>query len=95
MKTILDEADSLLLHAIVCQDELEIIVDELFAAEQAEEITFNNKSLGIGMGHPLTRTDGSRLLVIRFLQRPMAWQVVDEEYTSGDGTRRSKDLSAN
>ncbi len=81
MRTVLDDAKTWLLHGIVYQDDLRIIVVEGFQSEEAEDLVVGETNLG--PAHSIDIRSDSRKMVVRF-PRLVAWQVVDESFTSHD-----------
>ena len=81
MRTLLDDAKTWFLHALCYQDDLRVIVAEGFVGNETEELCIG--------GHTITGlksidvSDESRLYEIRF-QKCVAWQVVNESFTSFD-----------
>jgi hypothetical protein len=82
MKTLLDDFHTWFLHAaIYAERDLRVIIAEGFRAAEAEDINI--------LGHvikdmyAINTSAESRLVEVRF-HRPIAWQLVDESYTSGD-----------
>jgi len=81
MKTVLDEFyTSYLRTATYTDGELRVVVVEGFRAAKPEDINIlghiikNTYALGI--------TERSRLIEVRF-SRPIAWQLIDESFTTG------------
>ncbi|MEL6821481.1 MAG: hypothetical protein AAFP70_06960 [Calditrichota bacterium] len=88
MKTILDDAKTWFLHGVVYQDELYVIVIEGFVGEPTEEITiadYTIKDLS-----PIEISKDSRTMAVRF-PHFVAWQVVDESYSSSDEYENHED----
>ena len=81
MRTVLDDARSWFLDAIVYQDELRIIVAEGIIGEKTEELCVGEHT--IRDLTPLDVSENSRRFSIRFPQL-VAWQVVDESFTIFD-----------
>jgi hypothetical protein len=82
MKTLLDDFHTwFLVAATYAGSELSIIVAEGFRAAEPEDINI--------LGHVIKGTyaintsEGSRLVEVRF-SKPIAWQLVDESYTSAN-----------
>ena len=82
MKSVLDEFSAAFLHEATYADgELRIVVAEGFRAAEPEDITI--------AGHVIKDTYAvdvaahSRLVEVRF-SRPIAWQMIDESFTSWD-----------
>jgi hypothetical protein len=82
MKTLLDDLYTSFLHAAVYTDgDLRIIVAEGFRAAEPEDITIGNHV--IKGTYAINTSEQSRLVEVRF-SRPIAWQLVDESFTSAD-----------
>ena len=81
MRTVLDDAKTWFLRALVYQDELRVIVAEGFVGDQAEELRIGGRT--IKDLRSIDVSDKSRLFEIRFPQF-VAWQVVNESFTSFD-----------
>lgn len=85
MLTVLDEAEMWQLHAVLYQDDLRLILAEMFVGEPNDEHTDPNPTVQklLQGSRPVEVKDESRMMVVRFPQS-IAWQVVDESYTSWD-----------
>jgi hypothetical protein len=82
MKTLLDEFDATFLHAAVYADrELRVIVAEGFRAAEPEDTTIGGHV--IKEIYAIDTSEKSRLVEIRFSE-PIAWQLVDESFTTWD-----------
>lgn len=81
MRTVLDDAQTWFLHAIVYQDELRVIVAEGFVGSETKELRVGQHR--IKDFRPLDNSGQSRFFSVRFPQF-IAWQVVDESYTAFD-----------
>jgi len=82
MKTLLDDLYTSFLHAaIYTGGELRIIVAEGFRATEPEDLTIGGHV--IKGTYALNTSEQSRLVEIRFC-RPIAWQLVDESFSSFD-----------
>ena len=81
MRTVLDDAKTWFLHALVYQDELRVIVAEGFVGDQTEDLQFGEHT--IKDLRSVDVSDKSRLFEIRCPQF-VAWQVVNESFTSFD-----------
>ena len=85
MRTVLDEARMWEVHAIVYRDDFQLILTEMFVGEPNDTRVDPNPVVQeiLRQTRPIEATDESRLMVVRF-PRTVAWQVVDESYTSWD-----------
>ena len=85
MRTVLDEARMWQLHAVVYQDDLRLILAEMFVGEPDDTRTDPNPALQkiLRESCPIETRDDSRMMQVRFPQS-IAWQVVDESFTSWD-----------
>ena len=81
MRTVLDDAKTWFLHALLYQDQLRVIVAEGFVGDQTEDLRIGDHT--IKDLRSLDVSDKSRLFEIRFPQF-VAWQVVNESFTSFD-----------
>ena len=81
MRTILDDAKTWFLHKVIYQDELRVIVAEGFVGNRKEELRVGGHT--IKDLRTIDVNDKSRLFVVRFIHF-VAWQVVDESFTSFD-----------
>lgn len=81
MRTILDGAHTWFLHAVVYQDALRVIVAEGITSDQTEELRVGAHT--IKDLRSVDVSEKSRLFEIRF-GKFVAWQVVDELFTSFD-----------
>lgn len=82
MKTLLDEFHSSFLHAMIyTEGELHIIVVEGFRGVNAENITILGQV--IKGAYAINTLNESRLVEVCF-SRPIACQLVNESFTSGD-----------
>ena len=88
MRTILDDVKTWFLHGVVYQDELRVIVAEGFVGDQTEELRIGDHT--IRDLRPIDVSDKSRLFVVRF-PHFVAWQVVDESFTSFDDYEQRDD----
>jgi hypothetical protein len=81
LRTVLDDVETWFLHAVVYQDELQVIVAEGILSLDTEDLRVGDKVIeGV---HRVEVSDQSRLFSIRF-RKIIAWQVVDEEYFTSD-----------
>jgi hypothetical protein len=88
MRTQLDETKSWFLESLVYEDELHVVLVEGLRADEPEDIKVGQHILkDIFVVEP---SPGSRRAVVQFLQ-PVAWQVVDESYTSLDKSEVHED----
>jgi hypothetical protein len=94
LRTILDEARMWQVHAIVYQDDLQIILAEMFVGEADETRVDPNPEVQkiFRACRPIEVRDDSRLMVVRFPQA-VAWQVVNELFTSWDDYEERDDTS--
>ena len=76
-------------HTLVYQDELRVIVAEGFVGDQAEELRIGSSTMKDLRS--IDVSDKSRLLEIRFPQF-VAWQVVNESFTSFDESQLRDDI---
>src|SRR5688500_14468116 len=82
LKTLLDEFQSTFLHAAVyANGELRVIVAEGFRADKPEDITIAGHV--IKDTYAIKTSEESRLVELSF-SKPIAWQVVDESFTTWD-----------
>jgi len=81
MRTVLDDAKTWFLHAILYQDDLRIILAEGFRSDEPEDLVVGQTNLG--PAHSIDIRSDSRKVVVQFPQ-PVAWQVVDESFTTHD-----------
>jgi hypothetical protein len=82
MKTLLDEFYTWFLHAAMyTEDDLRIIVAEGFRAAEPEDLRIGGHV--IKDTYAINTSEESRLVEICF-SRPIAWQLVDESFTSGN-----------
>lgn len=82
MKTLLDEFDATFLHAAVYAGrELRVVVAEGFRAAEPEDTTIGGHV--IKDTYAIDTSEKSRLVEIRFSE-PIAWQLVDESFTTWD-----------
>jgi hypothetical protein len=82
VKTLLDEFHTTFLHAAVYADgELRVIVAEGFRAAEPEDVTIAGHV--IKHTYAINTSEASRFVEVRF-SKPIAWQLVDESFTSGD-----------
>jgi hypothetical protein len=82
MKTVLDEFHASFLHAAIdTEGDLRIIVAEGFRLAQPEDIMMGGHV--IKGTYAINTSEHSRLVEVRF-NRPIAWQLVDESFTTGD-----------
>ena len=81
MRTVLDEAEMWFVHAIVYRGDLHVIVVEGFTSDAPRDIHVGDYLLQ--NVHPIEVEKESRFFEVRF-PRPVAWQVVDEEYSRWD-----------
>ena len=80
MRTLLDEANSWFLESLAYSEgEVRVTVVEGIRSDVAEDIVVGGHV--IQGAHTLQPSAESRRVAVRFL-RPVAWQVVDESYTS-------------
>lgn len=82
MRTHLDDAKTWFLDKLVYADEIAVVVVEGFRGAPED---FQVGEHVIRDACRLEPRDDSRTLVVRF-SRPVAWQVVDESYTSASDT---------
>lgn len=94
LRTVLDDARMWQVHAIVYQYDLQLILAEMFVGETDDtRVDPNPVVQKILRGtRPIEVRDDSRLIVVRF-PRTVAWQVVDESYTSWDDYEERDDKS--
>lgn len=85
MRTVLDEARMWQVHAILYQDDLRIVLAEMFVGDVDDTRDDPNPVVRkiLRSTRPIEVRDDSRLMVVRFPQA-VAWQVVDESFTSWD-----------
>jgi len=89
LKTLLDEFDTSFLHAAVYADgELRVVVAEGFKAAEPEDINIAGRV--IKDTYALDTSEDSRLVEVRF-SKPIAWQVVDESFTTWDEYEKRDD----
>ena len=81
MRTVLDDAKTWFLHALLYQDHLRVIVAEGFVGDQTEDLRIGDHT--IKDLRSINVSERSRLFEIRFPQF-VAWQVVNESFTSFD-----------
>ena len=81
MRTVLDDAKTWFPHALVYQGDLRVIVAEGFVGDQTEDLQIGEHT--IKDIRSVDVSDKSRLFEIRFPQF-VAWQVVNESFTSFD-----------
>jgi hypothetical protein len=82
MKTLLDDLYTSFLHAAVyTEGALRVIVTEGFRAAEPEDIMIGQHV--IKGTYAINTSEQSRLVEVRF-SRPIAWQLVDEAFTSAD-----------
>ena len=81
MQTPLDNAETWFLHALVYQNELQVIVAEGFVSDLTEDLQIGGHTVK-GL-RPIDVSDKSRLYEIRF-SRFVTWQVVNESFSSFD-----------
>ena len=81
-------------HAIVYRDDLQLILAEMFVGELNDTHVDPNPVVQeiLRRTRPIEVTDDSRLMIVRF-PRTVAWQVVDESYTSWDDYEERDDKS--
>jgi hypothetical protein len=94
LRTILDEARMWQVHAIVYQDDLQLILAEMFVGEADDTRVDPNPVVQkiLRASRPIEVRDDSRLIVVRFSQA-VAWQVVNESFTSWDEYEERDDKS--
>jgi hypothetical protein len=82
------------LHAIVYRDDLQLILAEMFVGEAHDTRLDPNPVVQkiLRASHPIEARDDSRLMVVRFPQA-VAWQVVNESFTSWDDYEERDDTS--
>ena len=83
MQTLLDDAKTWFLDRLVYAEEIGVVVVEGFRGGVPEDIQVGEHV--IRDAYPVEPRDDSRRLLVRFC-RPVAWQVVDESYTSANDT---------
>jgi hypothetical protein len=92
MKTLLDSFQSSFLHAAIYHEgELLIVVSEGCLAAEPEDITIGGHL--IKGTYALNTSENSRYVDVRF-NRPIAWQLVDESFTSDDKYEAREDTFA-
>jgi hypothetical protein len=81
-------------HAIVYRDDLQLILAEMFVGEPNDTRVDPNPVVQeiLRRTRPIEVRDDGRLMVVRF-PRTVAWQVVDESYTSWDDYEERDDKS--
>jgi hypothetical protein len=94
MRTVLDEARMWQVHALVYRDDLQLILAEMFVGEPNDTRVDTNPVVQeiLRTSRPIEVREDSRLMVVRF-PRTVAWQVVDESYTSWDDYEERDDKS--
>ncbi len=88
MQTDLDKSKTWFLESLVYTDKIEVTVVEGIRGEIAEDVQVGEQV--ISGTYPVQPEPESRRLRVIF-SRPVAWQVVDESYTSADDTEVSDD----
>lgn len=86
MQTILDDARMWLLHAVIYQNDLRLVLAEMHVGEKASELPAGISSIEetlLRNTTPIEVREDSRLIAVRFPQ-VVAWQVVDESFTTWD-----------
>lgn len=82
MKTLLDDFYTSFLHAAIYNEgALRVIVAEGFLATELTKITITEDLFK--EGYAIDTSEESRFAEVRF-NSPIAWQLVDESFTSGD-----------
>jgi hypothetical protein len=81
MRTILDEAETWFLHSLVYNEELRITLVEGMSGTEPEDICIGGTV--IRNTYPIDTSLTSKLVSIRFPQY-VAWQVVNESFTTFD-----------
>jgi hypothetical protein len=82
MKTLLDEFHTSFLHAVIYVDsELHIIVTEGFRSDKTEDLTIGSHVIKDTFA--IDKSERSRFAEVIF-NSPIAWQLVDESFTSAD-----------
>jgi len=82
MKTLLDDFYTSFLHAVIyTEGDLRIIVAEGFRADEPEDIRIGTHV--IKDTYAIDTSEESRLAEVRF-SRPIAWQLVEEQFTSAN-----------
>ncbi len=81
-------------HAIVYQDDLQLILAEMFVGELDGTRVDPNPIVqkALRATRPIEIREDSRLMVVRFAQA-IAWQVVDESFTAWDDYEERDDKS--
>ena len=81
-------------HAILYRDDLQLILAEMFVGEPNDTCVDPNPVVQeiLRRTRPIEVRDVSRLMVVRF-SRTVAWQVVDESFTSWDDYEERDDKS--
>ena len=81
-------------HAIVYREDLQLILAEMFVGEPNDSRVDPNPLVQeiLRTSRPIEVRVDSRLMVVRF-PRTVAWQVVDESYTSWDDYEERDDTS--
>lgn len=94
MRTVLDEARMWQVHTIVYQDDLRLILAEMFVGELDDTRVDPNPVVQkiLGGSRPIEVRDDSRLIIVRFPQT-VTWQVVNESFTSWDDYEERDDTS--
>lgn len=94
LRTVLDEARMWQVHAILYRDDLQLILAEMFVGEPNDTCVDPNPVVQeiLRRTRPIEVRDVSRLMVVRF-SRTVAWQVVDESFTSWDDYEERDDKS--
>lgn len=94
MQTVLDEARMWQLHAVLYQDELRLILTEMFVGEADATRTDPNPAVQklLRDSRPIETQDDSRMMSVRFPQS-ITWQVVDESFTTWDDNEERDDKS--
>ena len=82
MRTHLDNAKSWFLEKLDYSDEIGVVVVEVIRGDSPEEFRVGEQV--VRDAYPLEPRAGSRKFIVKFF-RPVAWQVVDESYTSREG----------
>ena len=83
MQTILDEGHTWFLDSLVYEDGLTIRLVEGVKGEPPKDLEVGDKVIKIT--YPVEPSDNSKRVTVKF-GIPVAWQVVDESYTSFDKT---------
>jgi hypothetical protein len=82
MKTLLDDLYTSFLHAVIyAEGNLRITVAEGFRAAEPEDIKIGEHV--IKGTYAINTSEQSRLVEVGF-SRPIAWQLIDESFTSAD-----------